>query len=444
MIGYIVYFQVVKSDDIISSSYNPRQDLMVEEVVRGEIQDRNGIVLAETIVDEDGNEERNYPFSEVFAHIVGYVDINKSGIELSENFSLLTSNSFFLEKIYNEFQDEKDIGDNVITTLDSELQQVAYDALGDNKGAVVVLDADTGQILTMVSKYSYDPNTVEENWSVLNSSEDSVMFNRATRGSYVPGSIFKIVTLLEYMRTDSDYESYTYTCTGSYEKDGVTISCAGGTAHGTQTLEECFANSCNAAFVDIGLTLDNDSLKSTAEELLFNQTLPGSLSSTSGSFVLDSTSELAETMMTAMGQGETVTNVYHMAMITAAIANGGKLMIPYVIDSIENYTGSVVETNEPQSYGYLMTSAEAAELTEYMTAVVEYGTASVLSGQSYTAAGKTGTAEYSSNKDESHSWFVGFTNVDNPDIVVSVIVEESDGGTKAVNVAKEIMDAYYD
>ncbi len=125
MIGYIVHFQVVKSDDIISSSYNPRQDLMIEEVVRGEIQDRNGIVLAETIVDEDGNEERNYPFSEVFAHLVGYVDVNKSGIELSENFSLLTSNSFYLENIYNEFQYEKDIGDNLITTLDREMQQVA-------------------------------------------------------------------------------------------------------------------------------------------------------------------------------------------------------------------------------------------------------------------------------------------------------------------------------
>ncbi len=443
MIGYISYYQIVNSDDVINSPYNPRQNLMASEVVRGQIQDRNGVVLAKTSVDENGNEKRVYPFGKTFAHVVGYSDMNKSGLELSENFPLLTSNSFFLEKIANEFRGDKDIGDNIITTLDSNIQKTAYDALGDNKGAVVVLDADTGQILTMVSKYSFDPASVKENWDSLNNSENSVMFNRATQGSYVPGSVFKIVTLLEFMRTNPAYASYTYHCDGHYEKDGVVISCAGNKAHGEQTLEECFANSCNSAFIDMGLQLNNDSLHDTAEELLFNSKLPGKFTSKSGSFVLNSSAMLSDTMMTAMGQGESVTNVYHMALITAAIANGGKLMTPYLVDSIENYTGEVVETTTPKAYRNLMTAKEAAALSDYMSAVVEYGTAQTLSGAKYTAAGKTGTAEYSSNKDESHSWFVGFTNVDNPDIVVSVIVEESNGGTRAVNVAKKIMDSYY-
>ena len=90
-----------------------------------------------------------------------------------------------------------------------------------------------------------------------------------------------------------------------------------------------------------------------------------------------------------------------------------------------------------------MTSDEAALLKDYMTSVCEYGTASVLAGSGYSAAGKTGTAEYSSDKNKDHSWFIGMSNVDNPDLVISVIIEGSDGSAKAVNVAKSVFDAYY-
>ena len=152
-------------------------------------------------------------------------------------------------------------------------------------------------------------------------------------------------------------------------------------------------------------------------------------------------------MMTAMGQGKTMTSPYHMAMITQAIANGGTMMEPYLVESITNYTGSEIRHNVPQSYRRVMTSAEASQLKEYMQAVVEEGTGSVLSGKSYTAAGKTGTAEYSmSDSDRTHSWFMGFTNVDNPDLVICVITEGSDGsaGGRAVSIAADILDSYYD
>ncbi|MFI3170973.1 MAG: penicillin-binding transpeptidase domain-containing protein [Eubacteriales bacterium] len=441
--GYIVYYQVVESSSIINSPYNSRQDIMAEQVVRGDILDSNGVVLAETIVAEDGTETRNYPLGEMAVHAIGYDVKGKAGVELAANFSLLTSNAFFVEKITNDFQDEKYMGDSVITTIDAELQVAAYNALGDFKGAAFVMEPDTGKILAMVSKTSFDPNTVSENWDSLTTDENSSLLNRATQSSMVPGSVFKIVTALEYMRENPDYESYTYECTGCIEVDGVKIECYNGTAHGVQTLEEAFANSCNSAFVDMGLSIDNDELYTTAESLLFNTSLPGSVTSTKSSFVLDSSSELYETMMTAMGQGDTLTSPYHMALITAAIANGGKLMTPYIIDSIENYTGDEVKNYSPSAYGNLMTSTEAEILSQYMQAVVSYGTGTDLSGASYTVAGKTGTAEYSSDKSQSHSWFVGFTNVDNPDIVVSVVLEQSDGEGKAITVAKKIMDAYY-
>ena len=147
--------------------------------------------------------------------------------------------------------------------------------------------------------------------------------------------------------------------------------------------------------------------------------------------------------MTAMGQGQTQVSHYHMAIITSAIANGGTLMKPYLVDSITNHTGTIVSKNRPDKYKELMTSKEAAKLKKYMESVTDYGTASVLSDAGYTTAGKTGTAEYSSDKGKDHSWFIGIANVDNPDLVVSVVIEASDGTAKAVNVAKEVFDAYY-
>ena len=118
-------------------------------------------------------------------------------------------------------------------------------------------------------------------------------------------------------------------------------------------------------------------------------------------------------------------------------------MSPYLIDSVTNYTGTIIDKNEPKEYGELMTAEEARQLKDYMTSVVDYGTASVLAGRSYSAAGKTGTAEYSSDKSKDHSWFVGIANVEHPDLAISVIIEGSDGSAKAVNVAKAVFDAYY-
>ena len=152
MMGYIVHFQVVKSKELINSPYNARKDSFAEQIVRGDILDRNGVVLARTTVAEDGTETREYPYGSLFAHVVGYSDHGKAGLESVANFDLLTSNAFFLIKMRNEFQDQKHRGDSVVTTLDLKLQQAASDALGYLKGAVVVIEPSTGKILAMVSK----------------------------------------------------------------------------------------------------------------------------------------------------------------------------------------------------------------------------------------------------------------------------------------------------
>ena len=445
MMGYIVYFNAVKSKEIINSPYNVRLDSMSDRVVRGKILDSDGNVLAETIVSEDGVEKRNYPYGEIYAHVVGFDSMGKSGLESTENFDLLTSNAFFLEKLAKEFQEKKNIGDNVVTTLNTDLQTAAYKALGSYKGAVMVMEASTGKVLAMVSKPSFNPNHIADDWEWLTTDANSTLLNRATQGAYAPGSIFKIVTTLEYMRENPDYSDYFYVCESKITEGETTIHCAGNRAHGEETLADSLANSCNASYSNIGLGLDLTSYRKTAEELLFNAKLPTLLPYTKSKFQLTKDSDTSEVMMTAIGQGKTQVSPYHMTLISAAIANGGTLMQPYLVEQVENYTGTTISKNMPERYGTLMTSAEAAQLKEYMAGVVQNGTGKALNGGNYTVAGKTGTAEYSSDKAKSHSWFTGFTNVENPELVISVVVESADNsGMSAVSVAKQVLNAYYD
>ena len=159
------------------------------------------------------------------------------------------------------------------------------------------------------------------------------------------------------------------------------------------------------------------------DQLLFGQELPITFPYSKSSFKGKESDSEAIRMMTAIGQGDTLVTPMHMAMITAAIANDGVLMTPRFMDRTENYTGTVVVEEYPVTeYGSLMTTEEAKTLQEFMRAVVEEGTATALQSEQYTAAGKTGTAEYSSNKNQSHAWFTGFVTGEKPDLAVCVLV----------------------
>ncbi len=445
LIGYLAVFQIRDSRSVINNSYNSRIALFEENVIRGSILASDGQILAYTEVQDDGTEKRVYPFGRTFAHVVGYSEYGKTGIENLGNFQLVTSNAYFIERFVNELREEKNIGDSLVTTLDVDLQTVAYNALGSYQGAVIVMEPETGNVLAMVSKPDYDPGTVAASWSELSDSEDGELLNRATQGLYPPGSIFKTVTLLEYLRENqfSD-ESFSYVCTGSIDVGNSSISCYHSTAHGTLDLETAFAKSCNSAFAQIGSELDLDKFNALADSLLFNSELPLDLPYNQSSFELDDTDSEAIRMMTAIGQGDTVVTPMHMAMLISAIANDGVLLEPRFLERTENYTGSLVESYGYTEYGSLMSENEAQILQKYLRAVVETGTASDLLSDNYTAYGKTGTAEYSSNKSESHAWFIGYVTGEKSDLAVCVLVESAGSGSDyAVPIAKKIFDAYY-
>ena len=220
LLARFAYFISIESPNVINNTYNKRQELLAERVVRGKILGSNGEVLAETLVDKYGNEVRSYPYKNIFCHIVGRFSNGKTGVEQLQNINLLTSGENPLTAVLNEIQGEKNKGDNAVTTLDVELQKVAYEALGSRKGAVVAIEPTTGKILAMVSKPDYNPNTIDSVWDrlVKDVNEDSALVNRATQGLYPPGSTFKILTALEYIRENESYEDYEYMCEGIFLK----------------------------------------------------------------------------------------------------------------------------------------------------------------------------------------------------------------------------------
>ncbi len=448
MIGYFIYFEAILSPDVINNPYNARLDAFAERIIRGNILSADGTVLARTTVSEDGTETREYPYANLFAHAVGYSTRGTTGIEELANYYLLSSSISQVDQLKNQVKDQKSQGDSVVTTLDLNLQQTAYDALGKNRGAVVVLEVKTGRVLAMVSKPDYDPGSINEKWEEWTKEDSagssSVLYNRATQGLYAPGSTFKIATLLEFMREDPNYADFTYQCKGKVTEDDYTISCYNKKAHGSEDLTKAFAKSCNAAFATIGLSLDEGSFESTCEELLFNQELPSPLTYSQSSFTLKEDATAAEQMATAIGQGETLVSPFHMALLVSAIANDGLLMKPYLLEKVESAEGNTVKTFDAEEYGNLMTAEEASALTEYMKAVVESGTASKLKNLGFETAGKTGTAEYTSDKSKSHAWFVGFSDTGDQDIAVCVLVEERGSGSEyAVPIARQLFQAWY-
>lgn len=448
MIGYFCYFQIAKSESFINSPYNARLDHFSDRVIRGDILASDGTVLATTEVTKSGKEIRKYPYANQYAHVIGYAQNGGSGLESNHQFELLRSHSFILERVLNELEGKKNTGDSVMTTLNPDIQQKLYDALGDHKGAAIVMEPSTGKILAMVSKPDFDPNRIVQDWNkiIADDEKTSVLLNRATQGLYPPGSTFKLITALEYIRENpNEYKSYTYDCTGEIAEDNHTIHCYNNAVHGSVNLRKSLAKSCNSSFANIGLGLDLNQFELTCKALLFNETLPFHAASSQSSFSLEPSDSKSLIMSTAIGQGDTLVSPLHMALVTSAIANNGVLMTPYVVDGVISSDGNVLSQTKPATYRQLMNEKEAHILRSYMKTVVDEGTASALQSSDYQAYGKTGSAEYGTNKGDSHAWFVGFANAKGKEsIAISVVVEEAGNGSRfAVPIAKAVFDTYF-
>ena len=446
MMSYICVYAYQNQEVMINNSYNAGQQILVAQNRRGSIMARDGEVLAETLVGADGSETRRYPYDSLFSHVVGYSTKGKTGVENKMNYYLIQSNAPITEKMDNGMKDKKNPGDNVYTTLSVPLQEAANKALGIYEGAIIATDPKTGEVLAMVSKPDYNPNEISDIWEdLLEDDESGLLLNRAAQGLYPPGSTFKIVTALEYIHENpATYTNYSFTCNGSIRIDGSRIQCYHGANHGKVGFEKSFAKSCNSSFANMGTKIDLNSFSATLDTLLFGEPLPFELESAVSTVKVNGDMTTKDRMQTAIGQGETLVSPLHMNMITCAIANDGVLQHPYVADHVENVNGAVIKRFSSPGASKLMTEQEAYILQGLMREVVETGTGTKLLDQPYTAAGKTGSAEYNSERD-SHAWFTGFAPVEDPRICVTVIIEGAgSGGDYAVPMARRVFDAYFE
>lgn len=445
LIGYMVYFNVVKADDVINNSYNKRQGVLAQKITRGSILTADGNVIATTIVDAQGNEVRYYPYNNLFAHAAGYINNGGYGLESTCCYYMLTSNQNPFEQVFNDIKGDKNMGDSLITTLDAGLQQTAYDALGSNRGAVIVTEPSTGKILAMVSKPDFNPNTLAADWDAITAENaDSVLVNRAAQGLYPPGSTFKLVTALEYIRENPlIFNEYRYTCNNVYDLNGNEISCAYNAVHGDEDLRMSIVNSCNTSFINIGLGLDIEQYRDTAQKLLFNTSLPLDMEYNESRFVLDTDGSEWDIAQTSFGQGQTLVTPMHLAMIGSSIANGGVLMKPYLTDRTESVNGVTIKKFKPTEYGRIMSNDEAGILKDAMQGVADISFEWLFGDADYSLACKSGTAQYGTQGYE-HSLFVSFSPVENPEIAVTVVVEGgAQRNTSAAEVAKAVYDYYY-
>lgn len=448
MIVYLLVFVYKDSSTVVNSSYNKRINILSNHVYRGQILANDLTPIAKTIINENGEEKRIYPYGRLFSHAGGYVSNGGLGIESICAYTLLTSGDDFLTRISNDLSGEKNMGNSVVTTLDPALSFAAYEAMGDVRGAVVVSDVKTGAILALVSKPDFDPNTIGEYWDYYNSEQDSAtLLNRATQGLYPPGSTFKIVSAYEYLKENNNsYDDYSYDCNGHFEYEDAVINCYHGQSHGSVDFRTAFAKSCNSSFADITSGFNRREFMNTCESLLFNDHIPCPYTVKDSVVDLGNSSDYNSLLQTGIGQGKTQITPFHMNIITSAIANDGVLMTPYVVEKVLSPKGDIISTTRASVYDELIASSYAQTLSDLMREVVLSGTGTRLRDDvTYKAAGKTGSAEYSNEKSRSHAWFTGFAPIEDPQIAVTVIVEDGgSGGETAVPIARRVFNSYFE
>lgn len=442
LMGYFSYYLAVKSDENMNNSYNKLVDKLSEQTIRGNIYSNDGTVLAETKRDNLGKEYRYYPYDNLFCHTVGSLANGKYGLESMYNYQLLSSDFSWVNKILTDVKGNKYEGNNLLTTLDIDIQKASYDALEGYTGAVVVMEADTGKVLSMVSNPSYNPNKAVEEWDLISKNENSPILNRATMGLYTPGSIFKTFTLETFLEAKKDVETFHFECKGKVSVLDKTIKCANGKWHGNLDLKQSFAKSCNGSFIQIGNSVPVSSLSNVCERMLFNEDLPLLMPYKKSKFTLEDADDEFLKSQTYFGQGETLVTPIHMCLISAAIANKGVLMEPMFVEKIENAYGATIEAFEPKKYRELLSEEEAETLSEYMRAVVTEGTATKLNNyKQLTAYGKTGTAQIEDGK-LANSWFMGYAKGNEKTYAIAIVCEKvSSDAAPATNIADEIFKA---
>jgi len=461
LVGGATWVQFVQAPDLNADPRNVRTLYREYGNHRGPIVVAGEAVASSAPIDDPFGYQRSYLNGPLYAPVTGYYSVvyGPEGIERWMNTELNGSaDSLFYARLQDLVTGRQPLGASVELTIDPVAQQAAWDALGDQSGAVVAIDTTTGAILAMVSKPSYDPNVlashdmaaVTEVWAALQASPERPMENRAIAGrTYPPGSTFKLVTaaaaLESGMTSDTEIAAPTQLqlpLSSSVLRNFGGAPCS---STGTTTLADALRISCNTAFAQLGIDLGDDALRAQAEAFGFDTPLNVPMRVTQSRFPADP--DAPQTALSAIGQYEVSVTPLQMAMVSAAIANGGVQMQPYLVAAVRSQDLTIVQQTEPTQLGRPISGGTAAALREMMVQVVESGTGRAAQISGIQVAGKTGTAQTADDV-APHAWFTSFAPADAPRVAVAVIVEnggsmgnEATGGAVAAPIARAVIQA---
>ena len=454
--------QAFQAENLNADPRNTRTLYDSYSVERGAILAAGNPIAQSVPADDNFKFLRTYSNGPLYAPITGFIPINgaPTGLEFALNGELSgTSNAQFFDKLSDIVTGQSPKGAAVEITIDPVAQQAAWDALGDLQGSVVVTEPSTGRILALVSKPTYDPNTltvhdnqsVTETYDALVADENDPLIDRATNSLNPPGSVFKLVVTAAALESGDFTPESTFPNVQSYTPPGTTSAvtnsgrglCGAGD---TVTLADALRLSCNVPFAELGVQLGDDAIRETAENFGFNGSFEIPMDIATSIYPTESLDD-AFTAQTAFGQYEVRATPLQMAMVSAAIANDGIVMQPNVVEQILAPNLSAIETFEPQEVGRVMSSETASTLTDMMVNGVQDGAASNARIDGVNVAGKTGTAQNGSTEPYT-LWFTGFAPAEDPDYAISVLVEDGGGmgqtgfgNLLAAPIAKEVLEA---
>ncbi|WP_413332586.1 peptidoglycan D,D-transpeptidase FtsI family protein [Brevibacterium sp. GP-SGM9] len=467
LFGSTSWVQFVTADSLNNNQLNNRRILDQLARDRGPILvDGTPIAYSEP-VDDKYKFQRKYGSEgldpRAYAAITGYYSVvsGASGMERASGEYLSgDSDALFYDKVGSLFTGEQPRGAAVELTVDPKVQKAAWDGLGDQNGAAVAIEPKTGKILAMASTPGWDPNALASHdsekarsaFDTLESAEGKPAYNRAIGGNlYPPGSTFKVLVAAAALES-GDYTPDSR-LNGPASLDLPQTTSTIGNSHpgacrngGKPSLAQSLAESCNTSFASLGMDLGEDAIREQAEKFGFGQDLEVPLKVTPSSFPDDlNPPQLAQS---SLGQFEVRSTPMQMAMMTAGIANGGKMMQPQLVDRVLNAnTLEPISETRPKEKSRPISGDTADELTSMMEGVVTDGTASVAKMGDTKVAAKTGTAQHASGA-APHAWFISFAPADDPKIAVAVVVEnggnagnEAYGATVAGPIAKNMMEA---
>lgn len=455
--------QFLQAPSLNADSRNERTILHAAETDRGPIIVGESAVASSTKLEGSTRFQRSYSQGPLYASVTGYFSAafsQATGLEAAAE-SVLDgqSDALLAQRLRNLFTGANRQGGGIVLTLDSTLQQIAAEQLGDRKGAVVVLNAKTGAILALYSSPSYDPNAlaafdsaaVNDAYEALAADPSDPLSNRAIAGNrYAPGSTFKILTTIALLENGvatatTNLESPVSTVLPGTQTTVSNIDSAT-CGDGNPTLEEAFARSCNTTFLIASQNLTHDQLSGVAKRFGFGTASAIPLSVAPSTFP-DQT-DPAQLAMASIGQFSVQVTPLQMAQIAQAIGNDGTMMTPYLIDRIVDADLQVQSETTPKALSTPVSADVANQVTEMMKSVVSapYGSGTSMALDGVSVAAKTGTAETGVDG-FANAWAVGFAPADDPQIAFAVIVEgdESDpaphGGIVAGPIARALLEA---